>query len=432
MPYTLINQTNLSQLALGSPTAPYDTYYFDFAPRFGGAYLLHAAQGRETQLRGGAGVFYDAATSQGNSLIGLYSPGFSGENSFCPYSYCNYDGQYSFPLPPQYLNTPIQYPPAGPFTATYYGIAPHFTNPYTIQANVTLQQDVGANNAFTLTYVGAYYRKGIRFDEYYINPINPTFQFVDLETNGLRSAYNSGQFVFQHRISRGLFAYAGYTWAHDIGQNQMNPYTPYEKGNAGGDVRSNFNAVLTWNLPYTSANRFSSALLGHWGLDARFMARTGFPLTIDGPSTADAADDGTKVDPGVDFVPNQAIYLHGTYYGMPIPGGRQLNPAAFTAAPVGVNGNVPLNYFRGFGMNQLNLAIRRDFPIYDRAHLQFRAEAFNLLNHANFGGIDSYLPDYTFGEATDSLAASLEDGGNSSQYQSGGPRNLQLALKVLF
>ena len=432
MPYTLINQDNLSQLALGSPAAPYDTYYYDFAPRFGGAYLLHAAQGRETQLRGGAGVFYDAATSQGNSLIGLYSPGFSGDNSFCPYSYCNYDGQYSFPLPAQYRYTPIVYPPVGPFVATYDAIAPHFTNPYTIQANVTLQQDVGANNAFTFSYVGAFYRKGIEFNEYYINPINPTFYFVDLETNGLHSAYNSGQFVFQHRISRGFFAYAGYTWAHDVGQNQINAYTPYEKGNTGGDVRSNFNAVLTWNIPYTAANRFRSAVLGHWGLDARFMARTGFPLTIDGPKTADAADDGTSVVPGVDYVPNQPIYLHGTYNGLPIPGGRQLNPAAFTAAPVGVNGNVPLNYFRGFGMNQLNLAVRRDFPVYDRSHLQFRAEAFNLFNHANFGGIDAYLPDYTFGEATDSLAASLEDGGASSEYQSGGPRSLQLALKVVF
>ncbi|MGC2639207.1 MAG: hypothetical protein WA294_18630 [Acidobacteriaceae bacterium] len=83
-------------------------------------------------------------------------------------------------------------------------------------------------------------------------------------------------------------------------------------------------------------------------------------------------------------------------------------------------------------MSQWNMAIRRDFPLYERAHLQFRTEAFNLFNHANFGAIDDYLPDLTFGQATDSLAAALTPGASSSQYQSGGPRELQMSLKVLF
>ncbi len=431
-PYTLVNQDNLSALALGSPSAPYDTYWGDFAPRLGVTYLARATPGFETQIRGGAGVFYDSAANEGNAQIGFYSPGFSDGNSFCPYSYCNIVGTYSYPLPPQYRYTSIQYPPQPPFSSLYYAISPHFANPYTLQANIAVQQDIGANNAFTFSYVGAFYRKGVEFNEVYVYPYNSNFQFVDFETNGLRSAYNSGQFTFQHRVSKGLYAYAGYTWAHDITQNQLNAFTPYQKGNSGSDLRNNFNAALTWNIPYTSRHRALNGAFGHWGTDVRFMARTGFPITLYGAKSSGAASDGQTISPGLDFVPNQPLYLHGTYKGAQIPSGQQLNPAAFTAAPLGVNGTVPQNYFRGYGMSQWNVALRRDFPIYDRAHLQFRAEAFNLLNRANYGAIDDYLPDLTFGQATDSLAAALTPGASSAQYQSGGPRELQLALKILF
>jgi hypothetical protein len=431
-PYTLVNQDNLSALALGSPSAPYDTYKGDFAPRLGITYLARTTPGFETQIRGGAGVFYDSAANEGNAQIGFYSPGFSDGNSFCPYSYCNIVGTYSYPLPLQYRYTPIQYPPQPPFSSLYYAISPHFANPYTIQANVAVQQDIGANNAVTFDYVGALYRKGVEFRDVYVYPYNHNFQFVDFETNGLRSAYNSGQFIFQHRVNKGLYAYAAYTWAHDVTQNQLNSFTPYQKGNSGSDLRNNFNAVLTWDIPYRSNQRILNGILDHWGTDVRFMARTGFPITLYGAKSSGPASDGQSIEPGLNFVPNQPLYLHGSHNGVQIPSGRQLNPAAFASAPLGVNGTVPQNYFRGYGMSQWNVALRRDFPIYDRTHLQFRAEAFNLFNRADFGAIDDYLPDLTFGQATNSLAAALTPGASSSEYQSGGPRELQMALKVLF
>jgi hypothetical protein len=62
--------------------------------------------------------------------------------------------------------------------------------------------------------------------------------------------------------------------------------------------------------------------------------------------------------------------------------------------------------------------------------LQFRAEAFNILNHPNFGYVDPYLTDATFGQATQMLNQSL--GTVASQYQQGGPRSLQFALKFVF
>jgi hypothetical protein len=78
----------------------------------------------------------------------------------------------------------------------------------------------------------------------------------------------------------------------------------------------------------------------------------------------------------------------------------------------------------------MNLSVRRDFPIREGLKLQFRAEAFNIFNHANFGTINSNFGQPTFGQATATLASSL--GVLSSLYQPGGPRSMQFALKLLF
>ena len=89
---------------------------------------------------------------------------------------------------------------------------------------------------------------------------------------------------------------------------------------------------------------------------------------------------------------------------------------------------------RGFGAWQMDLAVRRNFPINERLKLQFRAEAFNIFNHPNFGTINatycSVGPGCSFGQATATLANSL--GGLSPLYQMGGPRSIQFALKLIF
>ena len=84
----------------------------------------------------------------------------------------------------------------------------------------------------------------------------------------------------------------------------------------------------------------------------------------------------------------------------------------------------------------MDMAVRREFPIHEHLKLQFRAEAFNIFNHPNFGNINSgycspsVSPGCTFGEATSTLANSL--GVLSSLYQQGGSRSMQFALKLVF
>jgi hypothetical protein len=135
---------------------------------------------------------------------------------------------------------------------------------------------------------------------------------------------------------------------------------------------------------------------------------------------------GSRYYSNVDLIANQPVYLYGSQY----PGGRSINQAAFKLPATGETGNAPRNFLRGFGATQINLAARRTFPLAGSATVQFRAEAFNLLNHPMFGLIDSTLSDATFGQAIQTLNQSLATLG--SQYQQGGPRSLQFALKIQF
>jgi hypothetical protein len=63
-------------------------------------------------------------------------------------------------------------------------------------------------------------------------------------------------------------------------------------------------------------------------------------------------------------------------------------------------------------------------------NLQFRAESFNLFNHPNFGYVDPIYTDATFGQATEMLNSSL--GTVAAEYQQGGARSMQFALKAVF
>jgi hypothetical protein len=88
------------------------------------------------------------------------------------------------------------------------------------------------------------------------------------------------------------------------------------------------------------------------------------------------------------------------------------------------------NQLRGLGAWQNDFALRREFRLHEGLRLQFRAEAFNLFNHPNFGTIQTSLTAANFGQATNMLGTQL--GGLNALYQIGGPRSLQMAMKLIF
>lgn len=155
------------------------------------------------------------------------------------------------------------------------------------------------------------------------------------------------------------------------------------------------------------------------------MARTGFPVTLQGNLLTDPGT-GNQYYSGLNLINGVSTYIYGTQY----PGGRAINKGAFTLPGSASSGNAPRNFVRGFDATQINLAVRREFPLPRELKIQFRAEAFNLLNHPNFGYIDSVYSSATFGQATNMLNQSL--GTMASQYQQGGSRSLQFALKLAF
>src|SRR5213078_1646267 len=132
---------------------------------------------------------------------------------------------------------------------------------------------------------------------------------------------------------------------------------------------------------------------------------------------------GKIYDGGLSFVQGEPIYLYGAncaqvlgpvsqggigdlLAGQGCPGGRAINPNAFQPVDSG-QGDAPRNFARGFGAWQMNAAVRREFPIYEHLGLQFRAEAFNIFNHTNFGFVNGHFGQPTFGQTTATLANSL-------------------------
>ena len=192
-------------------------------------------------------------------------------------------------------------------------------------------------------------------------------------------------------------------------------------------MRNNVQAGLVWDIPGYGGNSLLRTLLDNWSTDNRVMARTAFPITIQGNLISDPVT-GRQYYGNVDLVSGQPVYLHGLQY----PGGKAINPAAFSyPADPSSAGNAPRNFVRGFGEVQWERAtLRRDFHIHDQLTAQFRAEAFNVLNHPNFGYVDPTLSDAQFGQATMMLNQSL--GAMSPLYQQGGPRSMQFALKLMF
>ena len=121
-----------------------------------------------------------------------------------------------------------------------------------------------------------------------------------------------------------------------------------------------------------------------------------------------------------------------------VAGGRRFNPDAFETPNTypGRQGTLGRNVMRGFPLEQLNLTIRREFQLYERARLQFRAEMFNALNHPAFADPSGAMQSTEFGYSTQMVSQSLGrgglNGGLNPLYQIGGPRSIQLALRLVF
>jgi hypothetical protein len=342
-----------------------------------------------------------------------------------------------FPLTGQNANPPVL--STSPPVSEILVADPHLTLPRTYEWNIALEQSLGSDQTLSLTYIGAVGRNLLR-NTNLVGP-NANFGFVGVTTNSATSNYNALQLKFERRLSRGLQALASYTWSHSIDIASTDAFANYlntpssvanpniDRGNSDFDIRHAFTAGVTYNLPSPQSNAIAHAALGGWSGDSLIFARTAPPVDV---LSGIVFADGIALYPRPDVVPGVPLVLYGSQY----PRGKAFDPAAFTAPPTGQQGDFGRNVLRGFGAWQADVAFQRQFQLTEKVGLRFRGEFFNLFNHPNFGPPTNSLTSPLFGQSTQTLASSLGSGGANGGfnplYQIGGPRSIQLALKLQF
>ncbi|MDT8067025.1 MAG: carboxypeptidase regulatory-like domain-containing protein [Terriglobia bacterium] len=444
--YTVLNLNDPANVQVAPKGTPlWQPNKKNFAPRLGVAYTVRNTAGRELVLRGGWGLFYGLGNQQGAQG----TLGFPYGRTKYLYGVSSGFGTYTFPISPADGTAP-------PFTDTpvsafMFAFDPHLKDPRVYQWNVTAEQSLGSSRSLTVSYVGNKSNDLLRREM--LTPDmggNAAFSYLDVVTNDGWSNYNALQTQFRQRPWQGLQVIASYTWSHAIDNgssvNLPNPYyTVYspnlDRGNSDFDMRHNFSAAVSYDIPTAQRSALLKGLTSGWAIDSLFRANSSVPVNVTTgvlPAfglwwNADAGNQRPNI------VPGQPFYLHGSQY----PGGKIFNAAAFsTPSDSFTQGDLPRNKLRGFGAWQEDMAVRRTFKLTERLNLLFRAEAFNLFNHSNFGdpGAQSdgtnHLNSPNFGYSTQVLSNSLgtggADGGFSSLYQIGAPRSLQFALKLQF
>jgi hypothetical protein len=410
------NPAEISPAPAGRPL--WNTTYGNFAPRLGMAYRL-AAKG-DLVLRAGWGMFYDLGTDSAAYLASTFP---NSASACCP--------RASLPLADATPFIPVlsALPPFPDGTA---GFAPDLRLPRSYQWNLALEKSFGGQQAVSVTYVGQAGRDLLRQEG--LSQPNANFAGAFLLTlNDARSNYNALQVQYRKPLGDRLQALFNYTLAHSLDNASGDTITATavsssvisaakDYSSSGFDVRHSFSGAFSFAVPGVSKKGIASLLTRDWSLEAFAVARSGFPFNV---QVLTAKIGGAFPRP--DLVPGQPLWVDNPTAG----GGRSLNPSAFVGAMNGQQGTEGRNDLRGFGLTQVDLSLGRKFPITERIKLQFRTDAFNVLNHPNFANPTAFLG---AGPASLRSQSMLNKGlgGLNSLFQQGGPRSLQLSLKLNF
>jgi hypothetical protein len=413
----------------------------DFAPRLGFSY--HPFE--RVVFRGGYGVFYQHGVRIGSeSILALnppavfsYSLGQS-QGSTTPV----FQMQNGFP---QFSSTTVD--------LTQLQIRaqdPNQRTSYVEQVSFGPELQLAQNLSLDLSYVGNFARKmnrlrdgnqgiftgnfdgsGNAIDIYPFANLNTSnssqtgnHSFLELATNDGNSNYNALLVSLRRRFAQGVSYGVSYTWSHNIADYVDNltgtafPQNSYnygaERGDSMFDVRQRFVGFLTYEVPVGKGKKYfnqggvANAILGGWQVNTIVTKQTGATIALSGPdrsfsggvhaSRPDCLGDGRA---GASDDPRTGLWL---------------NPAAFATAASGQFGNCPVGRYHGPGFTNVDLSLFKSFPIRESMRFEFRAEAFNAFNHANFSNPGGDVSG-GFGIISNTV---------------GDPREFQFALKFYF
>lgn len=416
-----------------SPSLNLTASKLNWAPRVGFAYSLN----EKTVIRSGFGIFHSGIFS--NLGAQVLFPGYTVTQAFSnlgtgvPQPFSLSQGMPLIAV--QNLSMPqatlSQYSAANPISASAsFGQASPL--PYAAQWNFGLQREVMRGLILETNYVGS---AGVHLQ---LNLPNNTVPFAaatqlaqvntTVNTQNARpfpsvggfsaivmaghSSYHALQITGRRQFNSNLAFIANYTWSKSIDDGDgLFSFSQPEGLHVGQfpTVARNLDRSLS---EFDRTHNFSAAIQyrtkgSRWVRNFEFApivtARTGLPNTITQNNLNPAA---SELRPNV--ISNTSIYLP-----KPVPNGtgvQYLVPATspnFPLGPVGPLftgtgasrtlvlpagiGTLGRNSFRTPGEFDLDLAVSRKFPIGERLKLEFRAEAFNILNHTNFQSPDSSL-----------------------------------------
>jgi hypothetical protein len=311
---------------------------------------------------------------------------------------------------------------------------PEFKIPQAWNWNVTVERELPGSITAELAYVG---RRGLNNQRkrninqlqpgtIQANPgVNPNalrpyrgFAVIGLAENSGRSEYHGLQLSVERRVSKGLHAGLAYTYsrARDDSSNLTDVLpNSYDDSAYWGISDNDRPHVLIINyiyeLPFGRGSGWRDKVLGNWDVSGIYQYQSGSPFSVR------SSDDFAGVGPGsgAQFW-NQVADPHLTPSGDFTTGIVWFNKDAFTRPAAGTFGVQPRNGLRNPPFWAIDFGLRKTVPLSGPHRLQFRLEAFNVLNHPNWNGANSNPTSGSFGLIT---------GKN-------GERRIQLAAKYMF
>jgi hypothetical protein len=396
----------------------------DFEPRLGVAW----AHGK-TVLRAGVGIYHsDGEEDDQNWPI---------SNDVQRYTLSSVTARgLGYPINPFLQNT------AGIVTPRAYDR--NHKDMYAAAWTASVERSLPSSIIGTVSYLG---NKGTHIiTSTYTNTVNPLtgvqpypqFGVVQWRGNQGNSTFHGLQMNVRRAFQKGWLLAANYMWSHSInddstgGGDSDKPQNVFcrscEKASGDYDERQVFNASAVYELPFGAGKRFEAqpgagqAILGGWQLSGIATARTGLPVNVVINRANSALPDQYSMSGAErpDLVSGVSL----------IPAGGQtpnnwINPAAFTTPASGTYGDAGRNLVRAPDLWQVDLAMAKKASLTDRLAMEFRVEAFNVFNRAQFGSPQASLSSpLSFGVITTPV--------NQGATGSGTPRQFQLALRLSF